>query len=134
MLDRKFRKKGLNNFRYKDTQWYTTIRSETRAYKTHVLLFVLCASLIIPISFALTRSLGQPGTLPFAVYNGVFLVLARVLSGMKHSFAYNNKMVSMFRYIPTWELPSPPGFISTSPILCCGNPQRPFVHMMWIFR
>lgn len=85
MLNRKFRKKGLINFRYKDTQWYNTIRSETRSYKMQVLLFVFCASLIIPVSFAISR-LNQPDMLPLLAIHGVifFILIAQILFFLKY--------------------------------------------------
>ena len=79
MLDRKFRNKGLFNFRYKDTQWFKTIRSETRLYKFQVIGFVLAASLIIPVALGFSH-ISSPYQLPALVYTGVFVVFAAELA------------------------------------------------------
>ena len=79
MLDRKFRNKGLFNFRYKDTQWFKTIRSETRLYKFQVIVFVLAASLIIPVALGFSH-ISSPYQLPALVYTGVFVVFAAELA------------------------------------------------------
>ena len=74
MLERKFRKKGLTNFKFKETQWYKTIRNETRAYKFYVLIFALLASLIVSIAFLLIR-IGTGQFELFGFYLGVILFI-----------------------------------------------------------
>jgi len=53
MLDKKFRRCGLQTFDYRKTQWYQTIRAENRHYKYKLLLFAFSFASCIPVALGL---------------------------------------------------------------------------------
>lgn len=49
MLDRKFRKSGLECYNYHKTQWYQTIRNDIRSYRRLMMFWLLGLFLIVPV-------------------------------------------------------------------------------------
>ncbi len=49
MLDRKFRKSGLDSYKYHKTQWYQAIRNDIRSYRRLMMLWLLGLFMIIPV-------------------------------------------------------------------------------------